>query len=73
MIHSRITAKAQTTVPLPVRRALGLGPGDALVWDIEGDRVVLARAPETADPFLNNFATFTEWASDADCRAFDNL
>ena len=73
MIHSRITAKAQTTVPLPVRRALGLGPGDDLVWDIEGERVVLMRAPETADPFVNNFATFSEWASEADCKAFDNL
>ena len=73
MIHSRITAKAQTTVPLPVRRALGLGPGDDLVWDIEGERVVLMRATETADPFVNNFATFSEWASEADCKAFDNL
>ena len=73
MIHSRITAKAQTTVPLPVRRALGLGPGDDLVWDIEGERVVLMRAAESADPFVNNLATFTEWASEADCKAFDNL
>ena len=73
MIHSRITAKAQTTVPLPVRRALGLGPGDDLVWDIEGERVVLMRAVESADPFVNNFATFSEWASEADCKAFDNL
>ncbi len=72
MIHSRITAKAQTTVPLPVRRALGLEPGDDLVWDIEGGRVVLTRAAQGTDPFVNNFATFTEWMSDADCRAFDH-
>ena len=24
-----------------------------------------------ADPFINNFSTFTEWAGEADCQAFD--
>jgi antitoxin PrlF len=72
MIHSRITAKAQTTVPLPVRRALGLEAGDDLVWNIEGGSVILTRAAKAADPFVNNFATFSEWASDADCKAFDH-
>jgi hypothetical protein len=28
MITSRLTSKAQTTIPLPVRNALRLGPGD---------------------------------------------
>ena len=61
MIHSRITAKAQTTIPRSVRAALGVEAGDALSYEIDGDRVILRRA------------LFTEWASEADCKAFDNL
>ena len=73
MIQSRITSKAQTTIPQAVRKALGLDAGDDLVWEIEGDKVVVRRVPNPADPFDNPFATFTEWADELDCAAFDNL
>ena len=73
MILGKITAKAQTTVPRAVRLALGLKPGDDVVWEIEGEQVVMSRARRTVDPFIGNFDTFTEWASEADCKAFDNL
>ena len=72
MIESRITSKAQTTIPRSVRTALGLQEGDRLVYIIEGDRVILSRAL-SLDPFENPFATFTEWADELDCKAFDNL
>lgn len=72
MILSRLTAKAQTTVPRSVRVALGLGAGEQLSWRIEGDEVIVSRA-DHPDSFVNNFSTFTEWASEADCEAFDNL
>jgi antitoxin PrlF len=72
MIVGRITAKAQTTIPRAVRLALGLVPGDDVVWEIEGDQVVMSRISKSADPFVNNFDSFTEWASDADCKAFDH-
>lgn len=72
MILGRITAKAQTTIPRAVRLALGLMPGDDVVWEIDGDQVVMTRANKAADPFVGNFDAFTEWASDADCKAFDN-
>lgn len=73
MIHSRLTSKAQTTVPKPVRAALGLKEGDMLSYQIEGDRVVLKRAQPSLDPFDNPYAIFTEWADALDCEAFDNL
>ena len=73
MIIGRITAKAQTTIPRAVRLALGLLPGDDVVWDIEGDQVILTKASAAVDPFVGNFDSFTEWASDADCKAFDHL
>lgn len=72
MIVGRITAKAQTTIPRAVRLALGLVPGDDVVWEIEGDQVILTRAKAATDPFLGNFDSFTEWSSEADCKAFDH-
>lgn len=72
MILGRITAKVQTTIPRAVRLALGLGPGDAVVWEIEGDRVILSRARSAGDPFVGNLDAFGEWASAADCEAFDS-
>jgi antitoxin PrlF len=70
MIESRITSKAQVTLPKAVRAALGLQAGDVVTWEIGDDCVILTRAD---DPFVNNFAMFEEWASEADCAAFDNL
>lgn len=69
MIIGRITAKAQTTIPRPVRLALGVKPGDEIAYEIEGDRVIMRRA---CDPFDKPFATFTEWADDLD-SAYDSL
>lgn len=71
MIHSRITSKAQTTIPRAVRAALGLRQGDELAYEIDGDRVILTRKP-SGDPFDDPFAMFTEWAGEAD-SAYDVL
>lgn len=62
MIQSRITSKAQTTIPAPVRKALGLREGDLVAYRIEEGRVIMTRA----EPFEDPFATFSEWASQAD-------
>ena len=44
VITSRLTAKAQTTIPQAVRVALHLTAGDDIAYAIEGDRVVISRA-----------------------------
>jgi antitoxin PrlF len=50
MIYGKMTAKAQTTVPLAVRRALGLAPGDDIVWTVEPDgRVTVRGGPHFPD------------------------
>lgn len=72
MILGRVTSKAQITIPRAVRLALGLMPGDDVVWEIDGDHAVMARAKSAPDPFVGNFDAFTEWASEADCNAFDH-
>jgi antitoxin PrlF len=71
MITSKLTTKAQTTIPQPVRAALHLKEGDQLAYIIENDRVILMKAqPEPVD---DPFATFDEWNSDADRRAYAKL
>ena len=42
--HSKVTAQGQISVPLDVRRKLGVGPGSVLEWEEEGDRIVVRRA-----------------------------
>lgn len=72
MITSKLTTKAQTTIPQPVRAALNLQVGDEIAYSIEGGRVVLSRArpePSTDDPF----GTFSEWDSSADVEAYAGL
>jgi antitoxin PrlF len=71
MITSRLTSKAQTTIPAPVRTALRLKAGDELVYNVEGDRVILRKGDRGSidDPF----ATFDEWFSEADRRAYADL
>lgn len=39
MVESRITSKGQTTLPKPVREALGVKPGDRVRYLIIGDEV----------------------------------
>lgn len=68
MIVSKLTSKAQTTIPQPVRNALHLREGDTIAYRIEGDHVVITRSsPEAVD---DPFATFWEWAGEADLRAY---
>lgn len=72
MIQSRITSKAQTTVPMAVRKALGVSAGDDLNWEIDGDNVIVSRA-RRPDMFVGNLSTFTEWDTEADREAFRDL
>ena len=42
--HSKVTAQGQISVPVEVRRKLGVGPGSVLEWDEDGERIVVRRA-----------------------------
>ena len=72
MIVSKLSKKAQTTIPQPVRAALLLRPGDELLYVIEDRRVILTKArtsATTGDPFR----AFSEWDSEADSKAYSKL
>jgi len=71
MITSKLTSKAQTTIPQAVRTALPLREGDEIAYRIEDGRVVLTKAvPQPAD---DPFATFAEWDGEADRKAYADL
>ena len=71
MIVSKITSKAQTTSPLAVRKALRLSEGDSVSYQIEDGRVILTRTRPTIED--DPFAVFSEWAGEADTKAYAGL
>lgn len=77
MITSKLTGKAQTTIPQAVRVALGVGPGDDIAYAIAEGKVVLTKAPRPlarrGAPFEDPFAAFAEWDTPEDDAAFVDL
>jgi antitoxin PrlF len=39
VVEARITSKGQITVPKQVRERLGVGPGDSLAFEFDGERL----------------------------------
>jgi antitoxin PrlF len=42
--QSKVTAQGQISVPVDVRRKLGIVPGSVLEWEEEGGRIIVRRA-----------------------------
>ncbi|CAN5177965.1 hypothetical protein BH09PSE2_BH09PSE2_19390 [soil metagenome] len=74
-LYSRIDRDAGTTLPSPVRVALGLRPGDSLAYEVGSDGVVvIRRAPPLDHDHLHALrSTLTEWQTPEDAAAFDAL
>ena len=74
MQTSKISSKAQVTLPRKVREALGAKTGDLIVYEVEGNTVRLKRL----EPFDAAFhhalsSTLDEWATEEDEEAFRDL
>jgi len=74
MQTSKISSKAQVTLPRKVREALGAKTGDLIVYEVEGNTVSLKRL----EPFDAAFhhalsSTLDEWATEEDEEAFRDL
>ena len=68
--YSKVSTKSQTVIPRVVREKLHLKPGDTLRYRIAEDGILLDKAPaESDDPF----ASFSEWAGEADEKAYAGL
>lgn len=73
-ITSKLTSKAQTTIPQKVRERLGLRPGDSLVYEIEADGVRLRRLAPLDLAYLRSLeTTLSEWDSPEDDAAYGDL
>lgn len=44
LAQSKLTAQGQISVPVEVRRKLGLGPGSVLEWEQDGEKIVVRKA-----------------------------
>jgi AbrB family looped-hinge helix DNA binding protein len=42
--RSKVTSQGQISVPMEVRRKLGVGSGSVLEWEEDGDKMVVRRA-----------------------------
>jgi antitoxin PrlF len=68
---SKLSSKAQTVVPREIRERLGLKPGDTLRYRVTEAGILIEKARGDAEE--DPFATFVEWASPEDDRAFAEL
>lgn len=74
VFYGKLSAKARITLPRAVRTAMGVKPGDTLVYRISKGGVTLARAERLDRDYLKAVeATLTEWGSAEDAEAFDGL
>src|SRR5437660_9587910 len=81
MLHSTVTNKGQTTIPGKIRKALGMKPGDRLVYVMQGNHVIIRVHPGTRS--LKgvlaskkgkgmSFAQIREVLAGPDCRSQNN-
>ncbi|MGH9416319.1 MAG: AbrB/MazE/SpoVT family DNA-binding domain-containing protein [Terriglobales bacterium] len=75
LASSRLTSKSQTTVPLAVRRRLGLKSGDAVLFEeFAGGTVCLRRAEPLDLEYLKAIeGTLSEWNAEHDEQAYGDL
>jgi antitoxin PrlF len=44
VVRSKLTAQGQISVPVEIRRKLGVGPGSVIEWDEEDGKIVVRRS-----------------------------
>ena len=74
---TRLTSKHQTTIPVEVRRALGLEAGDQVEFSVEGTVVTLRKAkPRLSEDLafrLIQTHAMRDWDTPEDDEAFRDL
>lgn len=75
MPASKISRKGQVTVPVVVRKAIGVKPGDSIAYVIEKSGAVRIRKADVFDAAYHAALskTLTEWTSREDDEAFRHL
>lgn len=72
---AKITAKGQTTIPLEIRLALNVKPGDLLAWEMGENGVARVHRVQPLDvEYLRALeGTLSEWGDAADEAAYRDL
>jgi antitoxin PrlF len=74
MHMSKLSSKGQVTIPADIRKALGVGPGDMLTYELKGKTVKLKKVePFDAAYHAAVSETLEEWNGPEDDEAFDGL
>ena len=61
LAHSKVTAQGQISVPIGIRRKLGVGPGSILEWEEQGGKIVVRRSARFSSEDIHR-ALFPEHA-----------
>ncbi len=73
-VGSTVTPKYQATIPLAVRRFLGIEKGDRVVFEQVAGQIVIRKAPRADEAFtLALESTLAEWRSREDEEAYLGL
>ncbi|MBA2368081.1 MAG: type II toxin-antitoxin system PrlF family antitoxin [Candidatus Protochlamydia sp.] len=75
LLISKLTSKYQATVPKKVRQALNLKSEDQIIYEILDNNTVYLRKAKPVDlDYLKALeGTLTEWNSEDDEKAYQNL
>jgi len=70
LLTSTISSKGQVTIPLEVRRRLGLQTGDQVEFVFEGGQTVVKPLRTENNPFLEDIGKFPGFQSTEDINAW---
>ena len=71
---SKITSKGQVTIPHALRKAAHFKRGDKLVFELDGNRVIVTKLKPAKDAYLDSVSlNLEEWLSDEDEEAWSDL
>ena len=74
MQTSRLSRRGQLTSPGQIRRAISLGPGDLVTYEVRDGGILLKRVEPFDAPFHVALSeTLDEWTSPEDEEAFRDL
>ena len=71
---SKVSAKGQVTIPIEIRKAMGIEPGDLITYELQGQCIKLKRITPFDAAFHSAVSeTLEEWNSPDDEEAFNDL
>lgn len=74
MLASTLTVKGQTTIPVEVRKALNLEPGDMVAFEVKNHKAILTKIEPLDYAYHRALArSLSEWDSASDEDAYRDL